>query len=237
MANLLTADEIELIELLYKDKTPISKIARELNRSSQTIYNHLDRVGLREKEAKNDTEETEQKDYVAQKTLNFDARRQKVTNVRRGDVFYVCKSFEEAEVMAAGRPAVIVSNDRINMTADFVEIVFLTTKEKKPMPTHVTVTATGKQATALCEEIMSVRKNRLREYCNTCPPEEMAMIDKAMAISLALDVNNLSESVNAINPEPKVVCEPNADYQAVVAEKDLYKRMYEELLDKLIKRQ
>ena len=42
-------------------------------------------------------------------------------------------------IKEGGRPAVIVSNDVCNEHSRVVEVVFLTTKEKPPLPTHVKI--------------------------------------------------------------------------------------------------
>ena len=247
MGKALTTNEKELIELLFKDNTPVSVIAKELGKHIQTVYKYLDKVGLRKIGGKNQEPKSEPND-TKEPSMTFDARRrfptpnvttsygQKTTNVRRGDIFFVTKEVVAPGEFEAGRPAIIVSNERNNMTSDFVSIVPLTTKDKKPLPTHVTIHSSGTKSTALCEQITQVSKLRLREYCNSCTPSEMEEIGKSLCIALELNPEE-AFALAEVSPEPSVVDEEtNTGYQEVVFERDTYKRLYEELLDKLVRR-
>lgn len=107
--------------------------------------------------------------------------------VYRGDIFYVKKSgFAVGSEQEAGRPAVIVSNNSGNHFSQIVEVVWLTTQEKKELPVHTEVLCKVK-CTALCEQITSVSKERLSNYVRSCTAEEMAAIDRCLMISLGLE--------------------------------------------------
>lgn len=62
--------------------------------------------------------------------------------IKRGDIIYanivVCVSGCQ---QTTSRPVVVVSNDQANAHSPNVTVVPLTTKEKKPLPTHATVMA------------------------------------------------------------------------------------------------
>ena len=62
------------------------------------------------------------------------------------------------------RPVVIVSNDFANRCSPVVTVVPLTSQPKKPLPTHVLLHEQGllKSSIALCEQIMTVDKHRLK---------------------------------------------------------------------------
>ena len=98
-----------------------------------------------------------------------------IEKIARGDIFYVNK----------GGPALIVSNEANNKFSTTVEVVYLTTKKKHPLPTHVEVRGRV-PSIALCEQITTVDKKRLGDFVRCCTREEMAEIDKALAISLGL---------------------------------------------------
>lgn len=67
-------------------------------------------------------------------------------NIHRGDVFYIQgPSYCVGSEMSKTRPAVVVSNEKNNIYAPLVEIVYLTTAEKKPLPTHVPITIYGRK--------------------------------------------------------------------------------------------
>lgn len=154
----------------------------------------------------------------------------------RGDIFYVMKvdpiTGSEQE---QGRPAVIVSNDIGNEHANIVEVVYLTTKDKKPLPTHVEVKS-NVLSTALCEQITTVSKDRLGQFIRQCTHEEMKALDKAMMISLGIEYKQLEpDSIEYLRQEieeSQLLTVPE-DNRAEI-ERDLYKRLYEQLLEKVI---
>lgn len=109
------------------------------------------------------------------------------TDFKRGDIFYVQSYYqEEGSEQKAGRPGIIVSNDKGNATAPVVEIVYLTSQPKNDMPTHVSIRSSTRPSIALCEQITTVAKSRLGSYVGTCSESEMQCIDIALAISLAI---------------------------------------------------
>ena len=107
--------------------------------------------------------------------------------IHRGDIFWVRQDLNSVgSEIRKNRPAIIVSNDRNNTYSETVEIVYLTTAEKKPMPTHVVINTMGKQSTALCECVYTVDKARLENYYCTLTEEETKLIDEALLVSLGV---------------------------------------------------
>lgn len=104
-------------------------------------------------------------------------------DVKRGDIWYVDDGRSTGHEQKGLRPAIIVSNDIGNNRSPIVEVVWLTNKEKKPLPTHVEIRGCG---TALCEQIHTVDKNRLVDLKKCCTQKEMLKINKAMLISLGI---------------------------------------------------
>lgn len=114
--------------------------------------------------------------------------------IARGDIFYihkyapVCGSEQEA-----GRPGIIVSNDLCNQCSDTVEIVYLTSKQKKELPTHVDINSARYPSIALCEQITTVSVSRIGDRCGKATEEEMCEVNEALRISIAL-----KEAENAV---------------------------------------
>ena len=106
--------------------------------------------------------------------------------MKRGEVYFVAHRQTVGSEMAKGRPAIIVSNNILNATSSVVEVVFLTTKPKKEMPTHVIINATGVPSIACCEQISTVSMLLIGSYCGRCTEEEMHDIDCALMKSLGL---------------------------------------------------
>ena len=106
---------------------------------------------------------------------------------KRGEIYYIYPSGSEHESeQVAGRPAIIVSNNKGNGFSPVVEVVFLTTKEKNPLPTHVEILSCKRPSIALCEQIDTVSKSRIGKYNGKCTDEEMHKIDKAICISVGI---------------------------------------------------
>jgi len=141
------------------------------------------------------------------------------------------------------RPAIIVSANTMNHTSDLLQIVCLTTQPKKDLPTHVVLTSGGEAAgsTAICEQIMSISKERLQNYggyVGTISDEDMDAVENAILHNLGIE---LEEDDSEFEPD----CEFEADSPAeestsnmVVAqlemERDFYKKQYEAMLERLI---
>lgn len=108
--------------------------------------------------------------------------------VRRGDIYWVhcpldCIGSEQNK----RRPGVVVSNDKNNQFSDNVEVCFLTTADKKYLPTHVQAKITGVASTILCESVHTVSKTRLESYVAFLPRQTLEAVDRALMVSLGLD--------------------------------------------------
>lgn len=143
--------------------------------------------------------------------------------MKRGEIYYIQRRETVGSEIAGARPAVIVSNNALNDTSPVVEVVFLTTKPKKDMPTHVAIQSTGADATALCEQVCSVSRLLVGNYCATCTKEEMERIDTALLISLGLDASRTTTQSDDLAEE----------LAKAIAGRDAYRRMLYGLLDQV----
>lgn len=167
-------------------------------------------------------------------------------SIRRGDIYYVIKSgHQTGSEQQAGRPAVIVSNNENNRYCETVEIVYCTTKAKTVIPTHIEIESTPQRSTVLCEQVTTVSTDRLGSYIGMCSDEEMELIDKAVLISLGLVMpEEKHESPPEITVEQNASgggtenppLEKSRDYLSVVAERDTYKNLYDDLISRLFSR-
>lgn len=154
-------------------------------------------------------------------------------NLKRGEVYYVFKQDVSAvgSEQDAGRPAVIVSNNVGNVHSSIVEVVFLTTKPKTDLPTHVSLRSTPKASIALCEQIMTLDTCKLGDYMCTLSNAEMSQIDIALAISLGLQNAQPKTPSNTASSTPV----PSTEFQTIRIERDMYKKLYNDLIEKLLK--
>lgn len=141
---------------------------------------------------------------------------------KRGDIFYISNSkcYATDPSNTEGRPAIVVSSDKLNEHADVVEVVYLTTKEKRLMPTHAEVLCKI-PSTALCETIYTVNKDRLGDFVRTCTDKEMEGVNAGILCSLGI-------AAPVVDDEP-------VD-NSVTVERNLYKHLYEDLLNKVMAR-
>ena len=109
-------------------------------------------------------------------------------SITRGDIYYVNAIDSVGSEQRGGRPAIVVSNDKCNQHSPVVEVVYLTTSPKTPLPTHVTVRRAPRVSTALCEQVHSVDTQRFGSYCGCCTQQELSAVDTALLISLGLDI-------------------------------------------------
>lgn len=141
---------------------------------------------------------------------------------KRGDIFYISNSkcYATDPSNTEGRPAIVVSSDKLNEHADVVEVVYLTTKEKRLVPTHAEVLCKI-PSTALCETIYTVNKDRLGDFVRTCTDKEMEGVNAGILCSLGITAP-VDESEPVDN--------------SVMVERNLYKHLYEDLLNKVMAR-
>ena len=107
-------------------------------------------------------------------------------NIKRGQIYYVARGYTTGCEMWGGRPGIIMSNDQNNRASGTVEVVYLTTRPKKDLPTHVTIRSLERESTALCEQVTSVSTDRLGRCMGEVTEAEMQSLEIAMLISLGI---------------------------------------------------
>lgn len=161
--------------------------------------------------------------------------------VKRGDIFYITysKNFNDSySYDTTGRPGVIVSDDHLNRGSEYVEVVYLTTKIKRDMPTHADVFCKS-PSTALCETIHTVEKDRIGTYVRTVSDEEMKGIERGLINSLGMSMNEPKETINDSETTTTIKNSELLSMQKniqLTAERDMYKKLYEDLLVKAVER-
>ena len=107
--------------------------------------------------------------------------------IRKGDIFYIYSAEQVGSEIAGCRPAIVVSNDMCNRFSPVVEVVYLTTRERKHrLPTHVYIESAPRRSTDLCEQITSVSISRFGNYAGRISEYEMFKVNRAMLVSLGM---------------------------------------------------
>lgn len=211
----------QMVECAEKYGTKVA--AEKFNVSNSTIYYHKKKK--RADEARKLSHVITPKEEIKDNpNITFQSEGMEY---KRGDIYYIHKFDTVGKEMATGRPAIIVSNDRCNAKLDTVQVVFLTTKNRCIAPEHFTIQATGVTSTVICEQITAVDKRRIGNFIGSCTPDEISLLNKALLASLDLD-----EYVSRKLSDEQII----ARITAIKAERDAYKRIYDELFEKMMKK-
>ena len=171
------------------------------------------------------------------------------TLISRGEVYYI-KAHPDTSVgseQKAGRPAVVVSNNTNNKHSPTVEICYLTLQEKPPLPTHVFVDKGACiNSTIMCEQITTISVTRLGDYMCRLSDSLMEKVDKACMISLGIEYIENTGSQNTcvdsteedydLQEDYNALLEENEELKLKANEAEIYKNMYNELLDRVMRR-
>lgn len=95
--------------------------------------------------------------------------------ISRGDVWNVVLDPSKGSEQAGLRPCAIVSPDSMNHYLETVIVVPLSTK-KKDWPTRVETHFDGKEGQALCEQIRTVSKKRLKNKIDKLKVTEVVQV-------------------------------------------------------------
>lgn len=155
---------------------------------------------------------------------------------RRGEIFYIERVGESyGSEQQAGRPAIIVSNDKNNEYSSTLDVVYLTTQPKTELPTHIDIRSAKKSSIALCEQVHTVSTQRVGDFIATCSEYEMQMIDAALLISLGIEFEKPKGVPDKEKPKPEQPKESNDVVVRLTTERDVYKALYEQMLERVAK--
>ncbi len=109
-------------------------------------------------------------------------------DIKRGDIIYAVQDHRGTEFNTKfGRPAVVISNEDINTSKmhPFI-VIWLTTKPKKyaQVINVGLVGSHGEESYAVCDQIGSVDRSRIKGINGSLAPEFMEKIEKAVIKSI-----------------------------------------------------
>lgn len=141
--------------------------------------------------------------------------------MNRGEIYFVSIPYNTGHEIAKDRPAVIVGVPQSAYEKCVVQVVFCTAAEKPDLPEFVPITGTVRPSVAMCRHVYTVDISRLGYCIGHCTPDELAAIDRELAVTFGL--TNPAEQTAAAEPAPQP---PAMDYKA----------LYEDLLDRILGR-
>lgn len=109
-----------------------------------------------------------------------------MAGVKRGEVRWVKLDPAVGSEIKKTRQAIIVSNDSMNRYNTRVLVVPLTSNVDSLFPGETKVVIKGKASRALCDQMRSLDKVRLGAKLGVLTTTELAELDRALRITLAL---------------------------------------------------
>lgn len=152
----------------------------------------------------------------------------KLVEVKRGDIWYVDLGDSLGNSVQAGkRPCIVVSNNTCNRHSGVINIVPVTTRTKKALPTHVLLDRQDglyQTSTALAEQIISIGKEQLIHQMGRCCYDTIKKVDFALMIQS--NMNRHTDVVIADIRRELQLREMGIDFELI---KPKYKELHEEL--------
>jgi mRNA interferase MazF len=105
---------------------------------------------------------------------------------KRGEVWWVTFDPAVGGEIRKRRPAVIVSNDAANRHLNRVQVVPLSSQVDKVYPSEARVRFQGRAGKAMADQLTTVSTLRLVECGGSLTDEEMAAVERAILIQLAM---------------------------------------------------
>lgn len=109
-----------------------------------------------------------------------------VPDIRRGEVWWVDFDPAVGGEVRKRRPAVVVSNDYFNVRNNRVQVIPLTSSEKRLYLFEAYVVMGGQRDKAMADQIRTVSKERLSNRAGRVTSREMLEIERAIKIQLDL---------------------------------------------------
>lgn len=165
--------------------------------------------------------------------------RENRTDIRRGDVFYIRSDKSVGHELSLGRPGVVVSDPDIDRGMPIYTVALMTTSPKQGV-TVTPVRTKSRMSYALCNQLYSYDESRLMDYMGTLIDSEMEALNESLRASLGLTRDNSDiEELKAIHAAEMEELKNtygmiDEDNDTLEVERDLYKRLYEKVLDMLV---
>ncbi len=161
-------------------------------------------------------------------------------DIFRGDIFYIRKPNGAGN--KGKQPVVVVTNDKINR-GQFIGVVYLSLKKQSEHPWQTEIVCGG-IATADCAFVQSVSRDRFECFARQCTDDEVRRIDDALIEGLGIGLKEaIAIGSGAPDIDPAPIESPLTDpiviarFQEMIVpletERDLYKKLYEDLIEKI----
>jgi len=110
------------------------------------------------------------------------------TSIERGDVLWVNFEPSMGGEIKKTRPAIIVSNNAANVHLNRVQVVPITSNTDRCYPGEALVSLNGEMRKAMADQLTTVSKQRLGGRVGVLGSEDIARVEAAIAVQLALNL-------------------------------------------------
>lgn len=131
-------------------------------------------------------------EYKMTATISYARTYGRTMEYHRGDVIWVDFGDTVGSEQGGIRPAVVIQNEKGNQHSPCLIVAIMTSKDKKPMVTHVSVnpsieTGLKKPTITMMEQVRTIDKSRVLSWAGKLGERMMTCIDRAIAASFGLE--------------------------------------------------
>jgi mRNA interferase MazF len=108
--------------------------------------------------------------------------------IERGEVYWVNFDPSLGGEIQKTRPAIILSNNAANSVLNRVQVVPITSKTDHVYPAEALIVVRGEKRKAMADQLTTVSKQRLGRRLGRLGPEDMARVESAVGVQLALNL-------------------------------------------------
>ncbi len=108
--------------------------------------------------------------------------------IERGEVYWVSFDPSLGGEIQKTRPAIILSNNAANSVLNRVQVVPITSKTERVYPGEALVEVRGETRKAMADQLTTASKERLGKRIWALGPEDLARVEAAVAVQLALNL-------------------------------------------------
>jgi len=118
-------------------------------------------------------------------------------NYRRGDIYLVDLGTNVGSEQGGCRPVLLLQNDVGNHFAPTLIVAPVTSRywKKSKQPTHTLIEGIqnlNSPSVVLAEQLLTIDKMRVMKYLGKVPEEQMLAVDRAVKISLGLEMTHIT---------------------------------------------
>jgi mRNA interferase MazF len=106
--------------------------------------------------------------------------------VNRGDIYWVDLNPTTGSEINKLKPCVLVGATPINKARRSIAVVPLSTSANARPPITISVNCLGQQVTAVCDQIRTVDKSRLKEHAGSLSIDDLDLLDAGLRQVLCL---------------------------------------------------